>query len=332
MKTLKYMYELLHWTCYVPFATCARLQTGTSHLLPVEHKRALYKRDANGTSRLFSVRLQCPFAPLARVEQTGTPPGHKREVPVCIACKFRADKFFRKRTSRLLPTRRENAAQGDSTCGERRISLALAGVGAHFCHVATSSLPKIRRAVPICVADANGQGPVCAETHLCSSTNGQCPSVGRSCGRAPRILSLSLFKILTPTLQNLHTHTRTTLFTAVGPSKARSFTESRVGAQTGHDCKAPWCACANGHSALTATFKIFILTPGRHVHIRKRALRCEEHKRAQAKSARLQTGTRHKRDITDGRRGAGRTAPPKHPRQSVSGFVAPQARKNYPSK
>jgi hypothetical protein len=169
--SVRAMVGLSYRTCYVPFAICARLQTGTSHLLPVEHKRALYKRDANGTSRLFSVRLQCPFAPLARVEQTGTPPGHKREVPVCIACKFRADKFFRKRTSRLLPTRRENAAQGDSTCGERRISLALAGVGAHFCHVATSSLPKIRRAVPICVADANGQGPVCAETHLRSSTN-----------------------------------------------------------------------------------------------------------------------------------------------------------------
>jgi hypothetical protein len=218
------MYELLHcWTCYVPFATCARLQTGTSHLLPVEHKRALYKRDANGTSRLFSVRLQCPFAPLARVEQTGTPPGHKREVPVCIACKFRADKFFRKRTSRLLPTRRENAAQGDSTCGERRISLALAGVGAHFCHVATSSLPKIRRAVPICVADANGQGPVCAETHLRSSTNER-----------------PAFSLST---------------TSARPKRDRS---RRAAWEHKRDTivrrRPPWCACPNGHSELTATF------------------------------------------------------------------------------
>ena len=60
--------------------------------------------------------------------------------------------------------------------------------------------------------------------------------------RAPRILSLS------PSIHD------------VGPSKARSFTESRVGAQTGHDCKAPWCACANGHSALTATFIIATFT------------------------------------------------------------------------
>ena len=203
----------------VPFATCARLQTGTSHLLPASstNGHSTNGMDANGTSRLFSVRLQSPVCtPRSRGangHSARTQTGSSR-LPVCIACKFRADKFFRKWTSRLLPTRRENAAQGDSTCGERRISLALAGVGAHFCHVATSSLPKIRRAVPICVADANGQGPVCAETHLRSSTNGQCPFV---CGRAPRILSLH----------------------DVGPSKARSFTESRVGAQTGHDCKAP---------------------------------------------------------------------------------------------
>jgi hypothetical protein len=228
------LWDLLCPVCYLcpfanghfPFAP-SRAQTGTL--------QTGCKRDIPFVFSASSVPVCTPRSRGANGHSARTQTGSSRLCCVQVSCR----QFFRKRTSRLLPTRRENAAQGDSTCGERRISLALAGVGAHFCHVATSSLPKIRRAVPICVADANGQGPVCAETHLCSSTNGQCPSVGRSCGRAPRILSLSLFKILTPTLQNLHTHTRTTLFTAVGPSKARSFTESRVGAQTGHDCKAP---------------------------------------------------------------------------------------------
>ena len=142
---------------HFPFAP-SRAQTGTL--------QTGCKRDIPFVFSASSVPVCTPRSRGANGHSARTQTGSSRLCCVQVSCR----QFFRKRTSRLLPTRRENAAQGDSTCGERRISLALAGVGAHFCHVATSSLPKIRRAVPICVADANGQGPVCAETHLRSST------------------------------------------------------------------------------------------------------------------------------------------------------------------
>jgi len=213
---------------------------------------------------LFSVRLQCPFAPLARVEQTGTPPGHKREVPVCVACKFRADNFF---------------ANGLPVCSRRvartppKVTAPAASVGRN------RSALRLREWVLIFAT---------WRRRRCPRSDGQCPFASRmQMGKVP-FAPIHIYarpqtgsaRLWTSAPHSLSSHRRT--------CRARSFTESRVG--------------TNGHTIVSRRVmrvRKRALRTHRHVHIRKRALRCEEHKRAPAESARLQTGTRHKRDITD---------------------------------
>ena len=100
---------------------------------------------------------------------TGTPPeGGERRPP------WGGGRAEAKPATPATPARRARPAR---PAGNGVISVPDIRNGGGHGAVATSSARNIRRAVPICAACTDGQGSVCAETHLRSSANGQCPFV-----------------------------------------------------------------------------------------------------------------------------------------------------------